>query len=303
MSTHLEDQLAAAMREHTAGIRLTSDIVAAAARRHRRRAAIRRAASAVGTLALAGAVAVVLPTLQRPTAPERHHRASGPATTREPAVQTVAYVSARVRATLADDQNQIEQVSINVRQGKRTTYRGEFWYDQATRTERHTSAATPGAAPQDWGATRRGSRSVMTTVDYKHRVWWTATAPGDPAADERGLPPSTPAAIRASLKDGSHTFTIVGREQVDGRATLHLRLSDRFAASPGSQDLWVDAATYQVVRRVTLKPVPDGVLRVQEDFQWLQRTPQALAKLEVVPPPGFTRVSDPVSVPPREQSR
>lgn len=60
MTTDIEDQLIAGLRQEVAGIALTSDILGEAARRHGRRTAVRRIMYAAGVVGLAGALAATL---------------------------------------------------------------------------------------------------------------------------------------------------------------------------------------------------------------------------------------------------
>ncbi|GAA4257017.1 hypothetical protein [Dactylosporangium darangshiense] len=60
MTTDLEEQLSAGMREHTAGLALSGDVLGRATRNHRRRAATVRAGYALGVAGLAGVLAAGL---------------------------------------------------------------------------------------------------------------------------------------------------------------------------------------------------------------------------------------------------
>ncbi|MEU1837520.1 hypothetical protein [Micromonospora chersina] len=60
MTTHLEDQLVAGMRERAAGLTPTRDVLGAATRRHHRRAVLHRTAYAAGVVGVAGALTAAL---------------------------------------------------------------------------------------------------------------------------------------------------------------------------------------------------------------------------------------------------
>ncbi|GAA3755183.1 hypothetical protein GCM10022225_44920 [Plantactinospora mayteni] len=60
MTTDIEDQLIAGMRQEVAGVTLTSDVLGAAKRRHQRRTTLLAATYATGVLGLAGLTAAVL---------------------------------------------------------------------------------------------------------------------------------------------------------------------------------------------------------------------------------------------------
>ncbi|MEU4479395.1 hypothetical protein AB0F68_15225 [Micromonospora sp. NPDC023966] len=60
MTTDLEDQLIAGMRDRVTGLTPTRDVLGAATRRHRRRTALHRTAYAAGVVGVAGAVTAVV---------------------------------------------------------------------------------------------------------------------------------------------------------------------------------------------------------------------------------------------------
>ncbi|GAA4570008.1 hypothetical protein GCM10023176_27760 [Micromonospora coerulea] len=60
MTTDLEDQLTAGMRDEVAGLALTRDVLGEAARRHRRRTALHRTAYTAGVVGVVGALAAVV---------------------------------------------------------------------------------------------------------------------------------------------------------------------------------------------------------------------------------------------------
>jgi hypothetical protein len=60
MTTNLEDQLTAGMRDEVAGLAFSRDVLGEATRRHRRRAALHRTAYAAGVVGVVGALAATL---------------------------------------------------------------------------------------------------------------------------------------------------------------------------------------------------------------------------------------------------
>jgi hypothetical protein len=60
MTTNIEEQLVAAMRQEVAGIALTADVVGEAARRHQRRTVVQRSLYAAGVIGLAGVLTAVV---------------------------------------------------------------------------------------------------------------------------------------------------------------------------------------------------------------------------------------------------
>lgn len=289
MNVRLETQLTEAMREYAEGVRLTGDVLHAAARRHRRRTIIYRSAYAAGIMGLVGVLAAGLAINGPPPArPSVADRDSG--------TLTVAQVSTQVNAALGET-GLIEHVVVQARLKDHTLHM-EGWFDATTGSDhRRAVVDIPGKpAHETWG-TRDGTRLTVTTVDAKRRVWWTDTRSVPVGKNFDGLSPSTPEEIRAALTNSSDRMKLLGREDIDGRATLHLQMPTDAAA--GSDNFWVDAKTYQVVRRVIVKPnPPEDEVRIQEDFEWLERTPEALARVTFTPPAGYTRVPAPAATMP-----
>jgi hypothetical protein len=89
----------------------------------------------------------------------------------------------------------------------------------------------------------------------------------------------TPAEIQQAIKEGR--ITVVGPDQVNGKPTIKLYRVPRKADVP--MDLWVDATTYLPVRYHLRQEGP-----MTFDVSWLPPTPENLAKLKTVIPPGFT---------------
>lgn len=131
-----------------------------------------------------------------------------------------------------------------------------------------------------------GDRLVFLTVDYARHVWWrdSVSAPEKVAPGViLGVPYGDPNSIRTDLAGGS--LVVVGTEQVAGHATEHLRLTvNAGGKAVVAEDLWVDSTTFMPVRLVGQK----GPFHFTVSYEWLPRTPQNLARLELTPPAGFT---------------
>ena len=130
-----------------------------------------------------------------------------------------------------------------------------------------------------------GDRLVFLNVDYARHVWWrdTLARPGKPVVGViLGVPYGDPASIRADLAGGS--LVLVGTEQVAGHATEHLRLTvNAGGKAVVAEDLWVDSTTFMPVRLVGQK----GPFHFTVSYEWLPRTAENLARLELTPPAGF----------------
>jgi hypothetical protein len=283
MTTDIEEQLAAGMREYAGQLRLHTSVVAAAARRHRRRKAVLRCAAGAGTLAVVAAVALAFAAPSRIIAtqsaqPSNTSPRPSAATTQ---TRTVAYVTAQVLTALASDNDKIQHVTWLQVPGD--ILRGETWGDPTTHTDRGIVYHLNGTAEREFVTVVSGGQSRMTVVQYDTHTYRQQT---DPATngENAGRTMVNPVDIRRWMSDRSlYGVTIVGTEQVDGVSTLHLRIQSE--NSPDIENLWVDDTSYEVVRQVRTM----GGITFQADVEWLPRTPENLALLTLVPPTGFTR--------------
>jgi hypothetical protein len=300
-------QLGARLRHETEDVRAAPDLLRRLRRRQTRRT------WAIGTaiatpVAAAAAVAVVVVTTagggsqQTNAAAPPASGGSGPVR-----VENVAYVQEQTLKALSKS----SQYVINAT----NTYEGghyDEWTDKATQRYRNdvydTSIAVPGRAAD--GKTRLPDPKEMTpgpihlhqshavsgpdgdqdivTVDYDLRTWSTGHLTDKRPTD---IPDITDAdSIRKAISDG--TVELVGKEDVDGLDTLHLRL---FGPDHSYRiDMWVDSTTYLPVREIAAKSTgPDefpASAAVTVRYTWLPRTEENLAKLVLTPPPGFKHV-------------
>ncbi|MEV0454309.1 hypothetical protein [Catellatospora methionotrophica] len=278
-----EDELSAGMREHTADLKPSADLLDRATRRNRRRTAAM--ASGTGVFALAAVVAVAMTVLGgTPAVPVE------PGTRPAPELLTVAVVSERAVAALAADDVQ-HVVSTTTHRG--ATEHGEWWFDQETGDSHMTYLAADGAAVErEIWLDVRDDTVTTTEVSHRDRTYLRLDRPAE------GGRPGSPAGrtvdeLRTALgrDDG---YTLVGPAELDGRAVLRLRL----VFEDGTDDLWVDAESYRAVRRELVKHTPDGDARNRLDFTWLPRTPETLATLTATIPPTYTeKVLPPIDGP------
>jgi hypothetical protein len=267
MTMRLEDELVAGMRAHTAGLRPRPDPVNRAARGVRRRRLAVRGGTAGLAVAAVAAVAVVAASAGSDRPGER-----SPA---RPALLTVAQISERAAGALATDDIEHVVATLTVDGRTKTT---EHWYDPVT----HDSCTGSGGS---WTVYRDGTVTA-TYVDRATRTWWTQSRPA-PAEKVGPVANATPEELRAALRAGE--YRIVSRD-----AVVHLHAGH---PSGGSDDLWVDADSYRIVRRVVVKPGAEA--RIDLAFDWQPRTPATLARFTVTVPAGFARVDAPGAPVPR----
>jgi hypothetical protein len=175
------------------------------------------------------------------------------------------------------------------------------WYDSLTGRSRQVAFDPGGRITDEFGDMPDGKFVRNVWVMYDGREW---------ISDRQRLPSGLPgrAAEPASLAQANRDkvfrgkATVVGRELVDGRVTLHLReivhvpafdparlklpkgapVAKRFfQAHHFRVDTWVDPLTYLPVR--TRSPGSTS------DEAWLPRTDANIAKTKIVVPRGFRR--------------
>lgn len=117
MTTDIEEQLIAGMRQEVAGVTLTADLVGAAAHRHQRRNVLLRTTYTLGVLGVAGATAAVLTV-----------GGAGPATTAErPPVAAAVAPEMKLAAAAAASENLSYRMRLTTGSGKSgLTYEGAF---------------------------------------------------------------------------------------------------------------------------------------------------------------------------------
>jgi hypothetical protein len=294
-----DDQFAALLADRmvaeTADLRPAPGLTGTLRRRHTRQTWGVRAG--VAAPLAAAAVAVALIATAGPGG-----RAAPQATGSHQATQIhdVAYISTQAQAALAGASdfvicstmvvvgNSTMAVCSDAKTGR---YRIDTRDASGRQIMTQTTSATLGKEP-----------ATVVGVDYVNRSWWTFTVPAWRPGSKVKRPglkfgnslivaaadSSDPDAVRAAIASGK--LVQRGTERVDGRDTLHLRVSE---ASSGAStksiglDLWVDAKTYQLVRLTSGSPKSPDFTR---DYKWLPRDAKNLADLEVKPPAGFRQI-------------
>ena len=129
-------------------------------------------------------------------------------------------------------------------------------------------------------------------VYYHDRIWTSSTRRTEKPPSKFPTPVvdlSDPASVRQAIESG--TLQLIGKEQKDGRATLHVRLkwtTNGTGAFTTVDDIWVDQKSflvYSITSNVENKPTQVTYIK----YDWLPRTAANLDRLEVTPPPGFQR--------------
>jgi hypothetical protein len=163
------------------------------------------------------------------------------------------------------------------------------WYDARNDHHFRLEFRDPTGTEQVGGEYPFDGHTVSITVDPSNRSVSILSLPTSKLP--KAAPEGSVTKIKAALRSGAVTY--VGHQTIDGQDTLHLvshTAHDVF-------DIWINAATYEVVRT---RDVGNGVRSVG-NVTWLPPTPANLALLTVTIPPGY-RVSgspadQPISLP------
>lgn len=262
----------------------TPDPVPARRAAPRRRPVLRFAvpAAALGAAAVA-AVMVAAPSTAPPGTP------SVAAGTAGSGAESARFVVARVETAMAATGGKVLVSTVTGFRG--CDSRTVTLLDAQGRPARDRWTETCGGRPsQDIGSEITAVQPhslLVTTVHHWDRTWSRGyvNAGADP---HEGFPAvSYPEQLRAELADGD--LTIVGRERVDGDATIHLRASSPNWPRSMDPQYWVDASSYLLVRSRVVKGSPEQQTPLVTGYQWLRRTPALRAQLTVPTPPGYRR--------------
>lgn len=296
------------LRDEVADIHAAPDLAGALRKRQSRRTWTIRASLGAPLVAAAAAVAVLVATAGPGTTnprPAGTAHAAPPVTT-QPRVENLAHVQDMTIQALRS----AEEYVIHEKEMLDTGYL-EYWTDRAT--ERYRVDAYSTLIQPDQEAT--GSDNVITlparpdevptgplhrtqstagdgplgdryytTVDYERETWSTYHDTSEPPTLE--VPDVLDAdALKQAIDEGR--IELIGPEPIGDKNTHHLRL---FATFRGYQiDLWVDSTSYLPVRQTSTVIGGSAKPVLTSDYDWLPRTEENLAKLELTPPPGFDK--------------
>ncbi len=193
--------------------------------------------------------------------------------TKEPIpILTVAAITRRVEANLANVNDlvvHLRETRVSSTPSGKDTEVYESWWDRGDPEHSRTKYTHNGQPVYDIQRDEGGPSERL--VDYGHRAWYESRPISGVHGQILGWNPDV---VRKLLSSKGLTF--VGHETIDGRDTLHLARHD-IAPIPG--DLWIDPATYLIVR--SSNPISTT------DYEWLPRNSASLVQLVPVVPPGF----------------
>lgn len=217
----------------------------------------------------------------------------GGATAEAPEMLTVGYVAERTATALngLSGYVQHETAKHQGRDGKPASMI-ELWADPTTKRERQDNKIFYGDV-RSYTVALDGSTAVELNHDKKK--WWTSQLASLTPADSnqvQHLPPSlNPKDLKRAVDSGK--VTLVGKEQLNGRQTVHLQwlggpdsAMDTAKSVEESMQIWVDAKSYLPVR------VVDKLFTgtTTSDYEWLPRTEDNLAKVTVSPPADYRKL-------------
>ncbi|MFG2038454.1 hypothetical protein [Dactylosporangium sp. NPDC048998] len=277
------------MSDAVTGIEAAPDLADTVRRRHTRQALATRAGIALPLVAAVAVVGVLTGTggESGQHAPPTQNVQGTPGGQGDVQLRDVAYVTAQSDAALARAGDYVLVGRFVVS----TDVRDEFRIDVATQRSRADSTGPAGPMSSVITSGPITQAQDVLVIDYREKAWWTyrSTPPtGLPADALKGDPYQDPQQIRALLDASS--LRLVGRERVAGHDTYHIQATGLPAELRASQDLWVDAETYLPYRVTSAK----GGRSATIDYEWLPRTPENLAPLDLRPPTGFTHRDRPI---------
>lgn len=233
--------------------------------------------------ALGGTIAVVVTADPFTSTPTRTD-VGGDTATEPLRAQTVAFVTRRAGAALAN----LDDMVLHTRETRtRVIPTGtitevyDTWSDRGDPEHSRSMYLEYGQPIYDIQTDSSAASELL--VDYRTHTWYES-----PTTDFSNghLLQSTPDRIRDQLDAGG--VTLVGHETIGGRDTLHLSRHD---IAPLTGDIWVDATSYLVVRSSNATGTTD--------FEWLARDAASRSTLVPVTPPGFAFGGRPPETPAR----
>jgi hypothetical protein len=211
--------------------------------------------------------------------------------------ETVAYVSAQVRAALGNVNDYVlreDQVQTGPGGNSATN-----WTDPRTSNDYEILNDPTAGKSLAWLSTYLVNRVLTWKVieaDYSTHTWFIDVfhASGPIQGSTAGATSNvmTPAEIKAWFDSGE--LKIIGYKDINGHQTIGLR-------SPwaqGYRELWVDSTTYLPVRIIQAdfanQKGPLGNVMIIDNDTWLPRSKSLLNKVnDVHIPAGFTQVAPP----------
>jgi hypothetical protein len=267
-------EVRAVLREEVADVAAGPEMLAAVRRARTRRAIRFRLLVAAPVAAAVAAVAVVASgVLTAP--PAQESRRQPPAQLVEP--ENAAYVKERTSKALDDVLDGVIHERAVVTGGDKYSRPGEdAVYERWLAADGSTFRLLVTVAGRPVVDLSR-DRVADVYVDYREKVYRAlpGSEPSAPDYDDVLTPREVQQAIARGL------IKVDGPEQVNGKAAVKLYREPGKVDAP--MDLWVDATTYLPVRWQLRQ---DG--SAPFDVTWLPPTPEHLAQLTTVVPPGFT---------------
>lgn len=278
------DLLRGRMSDAVTEVEAPSGLADTVRRRHARHVLATRAGIALPLVAAVAAVGMLTGVggaggRHAPPSVQAQRSASGDVELRD-----VAYVTGQADAALARASDYV----LVGRFSPTSTVRDEFRTDMATQRTRLNTTGPAGPINSILLSGPTSESAEVLVVDYRDRAWWTYRSRPVPTGGVAMDPYQDPRQIRAML-DASR-LRLAGRERVAGHDTYHLQATDLPPGMRASLDLWVDAQTFLPYRVTSGK----GGQTSTTDYEWLPRTPENLATLDLRPPAGFAHRERPI---------
>ena len=212
---------------------------------------------------------------------------------------SMAYVERRMLAALAEERNYISVTTTTYvpRAGAAEGYENRVWFDPVTRAQRSEHITSSGMIQSELGETVTTSPGMVhwhyTELDFANHTWYRYTQ-----NDRDSLKPEpSPSAAFGLLNLPRCPYAVDGSATIDGQDTIILRPANRIGHHCGRPTWWVNASTYQVVRRGqggdAAGSMIGGTPGTTTTDRWIPRTPTNVALTHVQIPAGFAKSKSP----------
>ncbi|MFI7590159.1 DUF2092 domain-containing protein [Micromonospora sp. NPDC049359] len=191
----------------------------------------------------------------------------------------VTYVSSQTQAALGKADDYVVKVH--------DTYRGgwiDSWEDRQTGRRRVDIFGGDGRPDSTLVTVVADGKYRGTQISHLERTYFEFVDSPDKATGTVFVP-NDAASIRTWLARGK--LEIVGQEKVDGRDTVHLRLTAGTAAY--TAELWVDSTSFLPYKTVADKSGKVTDRAEVSTFEWLPRTDANLSHFDLTPPAGYAK--------------
>jgi hypothetical protein len=260
-----------------------------------------RSAPVALSIIVAVAVVVVALAVKHGSGSAHHGAPANAAGDAHPAFRyptSITYVERHMRAALADERNDISVSTTTYipRAGAANGYANRSWFDPLTRAQRSEHITSSGTIQSELAETVTTTPGMVhwhyIELDFANHTWYRYTQ-----NDRDSLKPqaSTSAAF-GLLSLPRCPYAVAGTTTIDGQDTIVLQPANRPGHHCSGPTWWVNASTYQLVRRGQGGGGAGSMIGAPgttTTYRWIPRTPTSVALTKIQIPAGFTKSKSP----------